>query len=123
MSQGLVVTPTPTPTIPSVLPQKATSQPQAVQAFPWHANEIVYDGAQLCGDQREPDIAVDGSGNAYAIWADCRNVNGDNNWDIYFAYCPVGGNWEANVKVNDDAGCAWQGTPSIAVDADGNAYA
>ncbi|HIC90387.1 MAG TPA: hypothetical protein EYP04_13430, partial [Anaerolineae bacterium] len=62
---------------------------------------------------------MDADGNAYAVWGDRRNGNDD----IYFAYRPAGGDWGTNVKVNDDAGSAWQRTPSIAVDADGNAYA
>ena len=64
-------------------------------------------------------IAVDSSGNAYAVWEDKRNGN----WDIYFSYHPVGGSWGANVKVNDDPGTAHQSEPSIAVDSTGNAYA
>jgi len=32
--------------------------------------------------QYSPDIAVDGSGNVYAVWVDNRNSQ---NWDIYLA--------------------------------------
>lgn len=70
-------------------------------------------------DQLFPSIAVDSSGNAYAVWQDERNGN----YDIYFSYRPAGGNWSANVKVNDDPGAADQYSPAIAVDSLGNAYA
>lgn len=70
--------------------------------------------------QESPDIAVDADGNAYAVWVDDR----DSDDDIYFAYRPAGGTWEADVRLNDDiTGTAQQRSPTIAVDADGNAYA
>ena len=84
----------------------------------WSANVKVNDDAGLAR-QSLPDIAVDKSGNLYAVWADGRNGNED----IYFAYRPVGGEWNANVRVNDDVGAARQQHPAIAVDSGGNAYA
>ncbi len=66
-----------------------------------------------------PALAVDASGNAFAIWSDTRTGNSD----IWFAYRPAGGNWGANLKVNDDVGTASQAYPSIALDGAGNAYA
>jgi len=69
--------------------------------------------------QTAPAIALDSSGNAYAVWKDFRN--GD--YDIYFSYRPAGGDWGPNVKVNDDAGTSTQWFPAIAVDGRGNAYA
>lgn len=69
-------------------------------------------------DQSRPRIAVDTSGNAYAVWHDMRNGNKD----IYFSYRPINGTWGTNVKVNDDVGLADQQQPSIAVDSAGNAY-
>jgi len=83
----------------------------------WGANVKVNDDGGTA-DQEVPSIAVDASGNAYAVWHDHRNGNPD----IYFSYRPAGGSWGPNVKVNDDAGTAGQGWPSIAVDASGNAY-
>ncbi|MFQ6057808.1 MAG: hypothetical protein ACE5MB_02870 [Anaerolineae bacterium] len=68
-----------------------------------------------------PAIAVDGSGNAYAIWQDERS--GEWMMDVYFAHRPASEQWGSNKKVNDDAGTAWQLAPAIAVDAFGNAYA
>jgi hypothetical protein len=76
-----------------------------------------------------PSIAVDTSGNAYAVWGDLRNDPdghcdpGACNEDIYFSYRPAGDSWGPNVQVNDDVGTAWQIAPSIAVDPNGNAYA
>jgi len=69
--------------------------------------------------QSYPAIAVDAAGNAYAVWQDYRD--GDDN--IYFSYRPAGGQWQPNIKVNDDAGTASQWAPAIAIDAAGNAYA
>ncbi len=81
-------------------------------------NERVNDDAGTA-DKRDPSIAVDADGNAYAVWGDERNGQPD----IYFAYRPAGGTWGPNIKVNDDPGGEnWQTDPSIAVDADGNAY-
>ena len=65
-----------------------------------------------------PSIAVDGQGNAYAIWKDRRNA-GD---DIFFSYRPAGGNWGANTRVNEDV-AASRYDPIIAVDPQGNAHA
>ena len=66
----------------------------------------------------EGSIAVDASGNSYAIWTDERNGDAD----IYFSYRPAGGSWGTNVRVNDDTGTASQWCPSIAVEPSGNAY-
>ncbi len=66
-----------------------------------------------------PDIAVDTSGDSYAIWCDIRSGNDD----IWFAYRPAGGNWSTNIKVNDDVGTTSQAQPSITLDGTGNAYA
>ena len=83
---------------------------------PWDASVQVNDGL---GSAFNAAIAVDGNGNAYAVWGDYRN--GD--WDIYFAYRPVGGDWGTNVRVNDDLGTGQQFRPAIVVDHSGNAYA
>ena len=85
----------------------------------WAPNVRVNDDAGTAG-QRDPAVAVNGSGDAYAIWADSRNGPYS---DIYFAYRPAGGAWGGNVKVNDDLGRGRQSRPSIAVDPNGNAYA
>jgi len=86
----------------------------------WGANERVSD--DTTGTTQYPGaIAVDGASNAYAVWPDKRN--GDENTDIYFSYRPSGGHWNANERINDDAGIAEQWGPAIAVDDAGNAYA
>jgi hypothetical protein len=83
----------------------------------WAANVQVNDDSGTA-NQKNPDIAVDGNGNAYAVWEDERNGN----QDIYFAYHPAGGSWGGSVRVNDDSGDVWQAAPSVAVDGSGNAY-
>jgi hypothetical protein len=91
----------------------------------WQPNTIVND---VAGNSILPDMAVDSFGNAYAVWIDYRNdPNGiwcsfDCNNDVYFSYRPAGGNWGANVKVNDDTGTLSQRWPALAVDGSGNAY-
>ena len=79
---------------------------------PWGPGQIItsqygYDSA----------IAVDQAGAAYAIWA-AVNPN-----DIWSAYRPPGGVWNAAVKVNDETPNASQNGPSIAVDGNGAVYA
>ncbi|MBC8265168.1 MAG: hypothetical protein H8E47_13720 [Anaerolineales bacterium] len=94
----------------------------------WGPNVRVNDDTGRA-DQVEPGIAVDTTGNAYAVWLDFRNDPDGywdgpiNNADIYSAYRPVGGNWGPNERVNDDTGTALQEIPSIAVDGAGNTYA
>jgi hypothetical protein len=76
------------------------------------ANKKINDDTGTAG-QDSPSITVDNAGNIYIAWADGRNGN----MDIYFTNSTDGGNtFSANKKVNDDAGTATQGTPSIAVD-------
>jgi hypothetical protein len=83
----------------------------------WGANVKVNDDAGTAM-QYMPALAVDESGNAYALWADWRN--GDP--DIYFAYRPAGGNWQTNVRLNDDPGTEAQLHPDIVVDTGSNLY-
>jgi chitodextrinase len=66
--------------------------------------------------QGAPDIAVDGSGNVYVAWSDSRDANTAP--DIYATRSSnAGASFAANVKVNDDAGATYQGSPSLAVNA------
>jgi hypothetical protein len=86
----------------------------------WSANERINDDVGINDDVRtrfqdEPDIAVSGSGNAYAVWQDYR----DSNRNIYFAARPAGGSWGGNSRVNDNTDPAHQAPqyhPAIAVD-------
>ena len=74
--------------------------------------------AGVQADRFSPAIAVDPAGNAYAVWTDMRNREGD----IYFAYRPAGGSWSP-VSVYPSAGkILWDQSPDIAVDAGGTAY-
>jgi hypothetical protein len=61
----------------------------------WGENVMINDDD---GDfyQNNPAIAVDTSGNAYAVWEDDR----ENGPDIYFSYRPAGGAWEQNLLIN-----------------------
>ena len=92
--------------------------PRPVTDAPWGANVQASDDTSGVS-QSSPAIAVDGSGNAYAVWEDWRNRNDD----IYFSYRPAGGDWGPNLKVNDDPGTSSQWNPAIGVDGSGNAYA
>jgi len=84
----------------------------------WQANVMVDDGSSILNE--EPSITVDSSGNAYAVWE--YAVGGSNN-DIYFSYRPFGGAWGPGLRVDDDPGTANAEYPAIAVDLAGNAYA
>lgn len=87
---------------------------------PWAPNVRVNHDTPIMA--RVPNIAVDGKGNAYAVWADERTGG----WvpSLSFAYRPAGGNWSSDFKVNDDGQRVDRTRrPGIAVDANGNAYA
>ncbi len=92
-------------------------KPSAGTAF--GRDETVIPEVELASRQTAPDVAMDASGNAYAIWEDLRNGNSD----VYFAYCPAGGAWGTSVRVNDDDGLAEQRQPALAVDDTGIVYA
>jgi hypothetical protein len=69
------------------------------------------------GNQKFPQIAVDGSGNLYAVWEDYRRAEYESL--IYFAYKPVGGNWSVSEPVSATTGV--QAFPSLAVNRRGEA--
>lgn len=85
---------------------------------PWGTNEIVNSDATP-NDQYSPALAVDSSGNTYAVWVDRRN---DYQEDIYFAYRPAGGPWQPDELVTTAVTTTIQYVPDIAVDDSGNAY-
>ena len=66
-----------------------------------------------------PDIVGYGNGNFYAVWADARSGE----WDIYFSYSSLGGDWSSFERVDNDMDRNNARDPSIAVDASGNIYA
>jgi hypothetical protein len=84
----------------------------------WQADERV-DDASSTTTVLYRSIAVDSSGNAYAVWIDERSGN----WDTYFSYRPAGGSWQANGRVDDAPGATDTYSPAVAVDPAGNAYA
>jgi len=64
-------------------------------------------------EQGAPAIAVDALGTIYIVWTDFRNAN--TSPDIYATRSTnAGASVVANVKVNDDAGAAFQWVPSLA---------
>jgi len=92
----------------------------------WTKDEIVNDVAGAAGpwdftESSWPALAVDAVGNAHALWRDFRNSSSEP--DIYAAYRPAGGAWQANSKVNIGLPRYWQAYPSVAVGPDGCAHA
>lgn len=87
----------------------------------WGTNRRVTADATDPGPQN-PDIAVDGGGNTYAVWEDYGR--GTQNPDILFAVQPPGNSvWGPAMRVNDDSGTAAQHTPAIAASDSGVVYA
>ncbi len=79
-------------------------------AGPWGANSRADDGpASTTADA--PHIAVDSSGNAYALW---RDVRSGTSGDVYFSYRPSAGAWGASVRVDDASGSTDVIDPCIA---------
>jgi hypothetical protein len=76
------------------------------------------------GSHNAPSVAADATGKAYALWA-CADVVDEAlvNHGICFSYRPAAGPWSAAVRVNDSDGWVHPSWPSIAADANGNAYA
>ena len=76
-------------------------------------------------EQETPDLAVDASGNVYAVWHDYRE---NDDGDIYFSSFSAGsgwssGSWSANVRLNQRGDVEWaQENPAIAVGTDGSLY-
>ncbi|MBK6912341.1 MAG: hypothetical protein IPH11_01145 [Ignavibacteriales bacterium] len=69
--------------------------------------------------QWSPSISMDSSGNFVIVWEDYRN--GDYDSDIYYQrYNSSGTAQGVNTKANDDAGSAYQYSPSISMDGSGN---
>lgn len=100
----------------------------------WGTQSRINEDTTATINRQAPDIAVDSSGNAYAVWADYCFGTGDGT--LYFSYRPAGGDWGANVRVNmiieefDPFPVSYAPTqpdpwsdPDIQVDGDGNAYA
>jgi hypothetical protein len=86
------------------------------QGTSWASALPVYSGA---GKQLTPRIAPHGgSGYLYVAWEDERDDDGD----IYVSRY-TGSAWTTPVKASDCISNAEQREPSLAVDADGNAYA
>ena len=86
----------------------------------WSANVRVNDdtGTQA---QSMPDIAIDTSGIAHAVWYDYRENNA-NNSSIYYASAPAGTlNWSANTRASDVLRTSRQ-TARLAVDSAGNVH-
>lgn len=80
----------------------------------WSANKLVNDDTTAY-DQRNPTLAVAPDGTAYAAWEDSRTspISGA---DIYFAkLTPGAATFWGNIRVDHDAGYAWQVGPTMAL--------
>jgi hypothetical protein len=96
--------------LPLLAPMAEAAPPSGWQV----ARLIETDG----GSTFDPQVAVDGSGNAVAVWVQI----GYPRWDIYANRYAAGSGWgNANLIETDDAGNAYG--PQVAVDASGNAVA
>jgi hypothetical protein len=84
----------------------------------WVADVRVNSDGEVA-DYQSPAVAVDGDGNAIAVWVDYRNGDAD----IYAQKLDGSGNrlWATDLRVNSDSGTASQGYPTVAVNEDGNA--
>lgn len=83
----------------------------------WTPNIAVNDDTGLVA-QDYPSLAVNSAGTIYIVWADYRTTNTQP--DIFASRSMNrGASFAANVIVNDDRGVAWQGTPSLAANANG----
>lgn len=67
--------------------------------------------------QFNPSLAVDADGRVHVAWHDLRNGHAD----IYYAVSQDGGlTFSPNIRVNDDAGEAYQFHPSLAINGQGD---
>ena len=83
----------------------------------WSESQPVVD--ETCSAPADrPDLAVDATGNGYAVWQDERGGQSK----IYFAFRPVSGGWEVPVQLGGSGGNDRR-SPAVAVDALGNATA
>ncbi len=81
----------------------------------WVPNILINDDTGNIA-QTDPAIAVDETGAIFLAWTDGRTTNTAP--DIYATRSTNGGSsFAANVKVNDEAGAVWQGSPSLAASA------
>jgi RHS repeat-associated protein len=86
----------------------------------WSASQRVNN--VTTASQTQPALTVDGSGNAYAVWADTRNGAADD--DIYYSKRSAStGTWSTSVRVNDDSAGKHQNDPSIAISGTGELIA
>ena len=83
----------------------------------WEPEEKITDGLDQWA-LWSPTVAVDGDGNTHAIWAESR----EHNTDLYSAAASAGGGWVPSRRLSDLAPGS-RINPTIAVDAQGNAYA
>lgn len=87
---------------------------------PWSAPVPVSDGLAT-GEAYDPDIAVDATGNAYAVWTLDRADPGVMP-EVRFAYRPAGGNWQPSTRLAAQPDANQQHSAVIAADDLGNAY-
>ncbi len=99
--------------------RRAVSVDAAKVQWETMANRYLNSDAEMPAWQYVPKIAVDGAGNALAVWTDYRHGDAD----VYSAYRPANGDWEAAVQVGNSKQYHEQFMPQIGMDGAGNAWA
>ncbi|MHA1426061.1 MAG: hypothetical protein ACTSQI_08720 [Candidatus Helarchaeota archaeon] len=86
----------------------------------WSATEVVSTESTLFS--LRPSIAVDGMGNAYLVWDDDTNLDGDSYEDIFYKWRNITtGSW-SSVYVVSTGSTSYSYRPDIGIDMGGNLY-
>ena len=93
----------------------------------WNAPASACDLGNNCyADATPPDLAIDRTGNAIALWVERRDdTDGDGNddWNVFSAYRPAGGTWGPHRRASTRPVSNDGDSLSVALDDAGNAFA